>query len=179
MFFKGNGLFNEDIQSSRAGWDHANTFSAVYDNGTLSEVKGSLQYFPLQNLVLDGELTFQKYKLDNHDDIYNVPLIRAEIGAKYTMLQKKLMLGLKGFFVSDRTSNLFEYSEMNPVYVGQEFADRKVGGYADINLNAEYKIHQNFSIFVQGNNLLNANYQTFNGYKVLGAQVLGGVKITF
>ena len=179
MFFKGNGLFDQNIQTLRAGWDHANTFSATYDNGTLSEIKASVQYFPLQNLVLDGELTFQKYKLDNYDDIYNIPLVKAEFGAKYTMLQKKLMLGFKGFFVTDRTTNLFEYTELNPIYAEQQFANRKVGGYADINLSAEYKIHQNFSIFAQGNNLLNANYQTFNGYKVLGAQFLGGVKITF
>ncbi len=179
MFFKANDLFNRDISSLRSGWDYANTFSAAYDNGTLSEVKGSVQYFPLQNLVIDGELKFQKYKLDNNNDIYNVPLIRAEIGAKYTMLQKKLMLGFKGFFVSDKTSNSFGYTEALPVYISNENTDTKVGGYADLNLSAEYKFHKNFSIFVNGNNLLNANYQTFNGYKVLGAQILGGVKITF
>ena len=57
--------------------------------------------------------------------------------------------------------------------------DEKVGGYADLNLSAEYKFHKNFSIFAIGNNLLSAKYSTFQGYKVLGAQVLGGVKITF
>ncbi|STC95383.1 TonB-dependent receptor [Chryseobacterium carnipullorum] len=55
----------------------------------------------------------------------------------------------------------------------------KLGGYADLNLSAEYKFHKNFSIFALGNNLLNSNYQTYKGYKVLGAQVVGGVKITF
>jgi outer membrane cobalamin receptor len=61
----------------------------------------------------------------------------------------------------------------------QENTNDKVGGFADLNLSAEYKVHKNFSIFAHGNNLLNTKYQTFKGYKVLGAQVLGGVKISF
>jgi hypothetical protein len=31
---------------NRSAYNFANTFSAVYDDGTLSEVNGSLQYFP-------------------------------------------------------------------------------------------------------------------------------------
>ena len=74
---------------------------------------------------------------------------------------------------------MFLVPQTFPVDGIQELRNEKVGGYADLNLSAEYKIHKNFSIFAHGNNLLNANYQTFKGYKVLGAQVLGGVKITF
>ncbi|MGZ5272698.1 MAG: TonB-dependent receptor, partial [Kaistella sp.] len=47
LFYKANGLFNNDFTLNRASYDFANTFSAVYDNGTVSEVKGSIQYFPL------------------------------------------------------------------------------------------------------------------------------------
>ncbi|MGC4129366.1 MAG: TonB-dependent receptor [Bergeyella sp.] len=181
MFYRGNGLFDDTLPftSVRPGYDFANTFSAVYDNGSISEVKGSLQFFPLENLVLDGELNFTKYDVDNYEHIYNRPLLKANIGAKYTMLDKKLLLGFDGFFVSDRTTNAYSVSATMPFYLLEEKTDEKVGGYADINLSAEYKIHKNFSIFALGNNLLNSNYQTFNGYKVLGAQILGGVKITF
>ena len=178
MFFRGNDYMIHPADGSY-GYGLANTFNTAYDNGTLSEVKASLQYFPLENLALDGEIKFQKYKLDNFSDIYNVPLIRAEIGAKYTMLDKKLLLGFKGFFVSDRTTNSYEAVAGPASFNTQESTNTKVGGYADLNLSAEYKIHKNFSIFANGNNLLNAKYQTFNGYKVLGAQILGGVKITF
>lgn len=178
LFFRGNDDMGQGLDESK-GYAFANTFNTTYDNGTLSEVKASLQYFPLENLALDGEVKFQKYKLDNFSDIYNVPLVRAEMGAKYTMLDKKLLLGFKGFFVSDRTTNSFEVVTTAPFISSQENTNTKVGGYADLNLSAEYKVHKNFSIFANGNNLLNAKYQTFNGYKVLGAQILGGVKITF
>lgn len=182
MFFKGNSLFDNVFTLNRSAYNFANTFSAVYDDGNVSDIKGSVQYFPLENLVLDGEVRFTKYDLKNYEDIYNVPLVNASIGAKYTMLDKKLLLGFKGIFASDRTTNSFALEGVaNPgmVYQSTEDKNDKVGGYADLNLSVEYKFHKNFSIFALGNNLLNSNYQTYKGYKVLGAQVVGGVKITF
>ncbi|NML70065.1 TonB-dependent receptor [Chryseobacterium sp. RP-3-3] len=182
MFFQGNNLFDNVYTLNRSAYNFANTFSAVYDDGNVSDIKGSVQYFPLENLVLDGEVRFTKYDLKNYEDIYNVPLVNVSIGAKYTMLDKKLLLGFKGIFASDRTTNSFAIEGVanpNLVYQSTENRNDKVGGYADLNLSAEYKFHKNFSIFALGNNLLNSNYQTYKGYKVLGAQVVGGVKITF
>ncbi|MGK6340712.1 TonB-dependent receptor [Chryseobacterium sp. DT-3] len=182
MFFQGNNLFDNVYTLNRSAYNFANTFSAVYDDGNVSDIKGSVQYFPLENLILDGEIRFTKYDLKNYEDIYNVPLVNASIGAKYTMLDKKLLLGFKGIFASDRTTNSFALEGVaNPdlVYQSTENRNDKVGGYADLNLSAEYKFHKNFSVFAIGNNLLNSNYQTYKGYKVLGAQILGGVKITF
>lgn len=182
MFFRANSLFDTDVDANRNPYDYANTFSAVYDNGTVSEVNASVQYFPLANLALQAEANFVKYDLDQYEHIYNVPLLRASIGANYTLLQKKLNLGAKMIFATDRTTNSFSYtnSGTSPEYfIASENTDDKVGGFADLNLSAEYKIHKNFSIFAHGNNLLNTNYQTFKGYKVLGAQILGGVKISF
>jgi hypothetical protein len=181
MFFKANSIFDNDYTLNRSAYNFANTFSAIYDDGNVSDIKGSLQYFPLANLVLDGEVKFTKFDLKNYEDIYNVPLLTASIGAKYTMLDQKLLLGFKGIFASDRTTNSFMIEGVGSpmMYQSTEDTNDKVGGYADLNLSAEYKIHKNFSIFAIGNNLLNSNYQTYKGYKVLGAQILGGVKITF
>ena len=183
QFFMANNLFDFNLNSNRNGYDYANTFNSVYDNGTLMEVKGDLQAFPVENLVVDAGLHFMKYKLDNLDQVYYKPLFRVNIGAKYTMLEKKLNLGFKTYFVTDRTTNSFAVSNVNPIiptdYYTEESRNQKVGGYVDLNLSAEYKIHKNFSIFALGNNLLNTKYQNYLGYKVLGAQVVGGVKITF
>lgn len=182
LFFRANDLFNRSVDFNRPTFDYANTFSAVYDNGTVSEAKASVQYFPLANLAFDAELNFEKYNLDNNENIYYKPLVRASLGGKYSMLDKKLSLGAKAIFSTDQTTNSFEVNNngINPnSFISSENTNDKVGGFADLNLSAEYKVHKNFSIFAQGNNLLNTNYQTFKGYKVLGAQVLGGVKISF
>ena len=182
LFFKANDLFNYDVDYNRPAYDFANTFSSVYDNGTVSEAKASIQYFPLANLSLDAEINFEKYNLDNNDNIYYKPLIKASLGGKYSMLDKKLNLGAKAIFGSDQTTNSFELNNdgINPnSYISTQNTNDKVGGFADLNLSAEYKVHKNFSIFALGNNLLNTQYQTYKGYKVLGAQIVGGVKISF
>lgn len=182
LFFRANDLFNKDVNYDRPAYDYANTFSSVYDNGTISEAKASVQYFPLANLSLDAELKFEQYSLDNFENIFNKPLVRASLGGKYSMLDKKLNLGAKAFFATDHTTNSFEVNNggINPnVFLSSEDINDKVGGFADLNLSAEYKVHKNFSIFALGNNLLNTRYQTYKGYKVLGAQILGGVKISF
>ncbi|MXS71525.1 TonB-dependent receptor [Flavobacteriaceae bacterium W22] len=182
MFFSANNLFSNEFTLDRPGFDFANTFSAVYDDGNVSDIKGSLQYFPLENLVVDADVRFLRYDLKNYENIYNVPLLTGSIGAKYTLLDKKLSLGFRGIFESDRTTNSYLLEGVaNPAMMFQSTEDTndKVGGYADLNLSAEYKIHKNFSIFALGNNLLSSKYQTYKGYKVLGAQITGGVKITF
>jgi len=182
LFFKANDLFNNTVDYSRPAYDFANTFSSVYDDGNVSEVRGSVQYFPLANLSLDAEVNFEKYDLDNTENIYNKPLVKASVGGKYLMLDKKLSLGAKAIFRTDMTTNSYTINpdDFNPaIYTSTENTDDTVGGFADLNLSAEYKVHKNFSIFALGNNLLNTQYQTFKGYKVLGAQFLGGVKISF
>ncbi len=182
LFFQANDLFNNEVDNNRAAYDFANTFSSVYDNGTVSEAKASLQYFPLADLSFDAEVNFEKYNLDNNDNIYYKPLVRASLGGKYSMLDKKLNLGARAFFGSDQSSNSFEVinNGLNPgSFISTQNENDKVGGFADFNLSAEYKVHKNFSIFALGNNLLNTQYQTYKGYKVLGAQILGGVKISF
>ncbi|WP_143884506.1 TonB-dependent receptor [Chryseobacterium binzhouense] len=182
MFFSANNLFSNEFTLDRPGFDFANTFSAVYDDGNVSDIKGSLQYFPLENLVVDADVRFLRYDLKNYENIYNVPLLTGSIGAKYTLLDKKLSLGFRGIFASDRTTNSYLLEDVaNPAMMFQSTEDTndKVGGYADLNLSAEYKIHKNFSIFALGNNLLSSKYQTYKGYKVLGAQITGGAKITF
>lgn len=186
MFFGANGLFDLNDTLNRSAYNYANTFSALYDNGKLSTVNAQVSYFPLANLVLDAGLHYKHYELDNYQKIYNVPEITGSIGAQYSLLDQKLILGLKGLFASDRTTNSYSYSlTENPMapgtylYTGVENKEDKVKGHVDLNLSAEYKVHKNFSIFALGNNLTGSKYEILKGYRVLGPQILGGIKLTF
>jgi hypothetical protein len=182
LFYSANSIFDDFYTQNRSAYNYANVFSATYDNGTVSDIKANVQYFPIQNLMVDADINYTKYNLDNHDQIYYKPVLQAKIGAKYTMLNQKLALGFKGIFASDSYTNEFALAQstINPgLYENTEIKNSKIGGYADLNLSAEYKFHKNFSIFALGNNLFNAKYQNYVGYKVLGAQILGGVKISF
>ena len=182
QFFKANNLFDMVYTLNRSAYNFANNFSAVYDDGTLSEVKGSVQYFPLQNLVVDAELHFMKFNLKNLNEVYYKPVLQTTIGAKYSLLDRKLNLGFKGIFVAERTTNSFDIGVDGVVpnqFSFTENTKKSLPSYLDLNLNADYKINKNFTVFVMGNNLLNKKYEHYLGYKVLGAQVLGGIRIAF
>lgn len=182
QFFLANDLFDYNNTLNRSAYNFANNFSAVYDDGTLSEVNGSLQYFPLQNLVLDAELHFMKFNLKNLNEVYYKPVLQSTFGAKYSLLDRKLNLGFKGIFVAERKTNAYQIDVDGVVpnqFTSTENAKKYLPAYLDLNLNADYKINKNFTVFVMGNNLLNKKYEHYLGYKVLGAQVLGGIRIAF
>ncbi len=182
QFFRANDLFDYNNTLNRSAYNFANTFSAVYDDGTLSEVKGSLQYFPLQNLIIDAELHYMKFNLKNLNEVYYKPVLQSTFGVKYSLLDRKLNLGFKGIFVVERKTNAYQIDVDGVVpnqFTSTENAKKSLPAYLDLNLNADYKINKNFTVFVMGNNLLNKKYEHYLGYKVLGAQVLGGLRISF
>ena len=84
--------------------------------------------------------------------------------------------------MSERATNSYDIM-VNTAVTSQltstEKTKESLPSYLDVNLNANYKINKNFTVFVMGNNLLNKKYEHYLGYKVLGAQVLGGLRIAF
>ena len=123
-----------------------------------------------------------QFKLDHLNEVYYKPVVQTTIGAKYSLLNRKLKLGFKGIFVSERATNSYDIM-VNTAVTSQltstEKTKESLPSYLDVNLNADYKINKNFTVFVMGNNLLNKKYEHYLGYKVLGAQVLGGLRIAF
>ncbi|MFZ9718743.1 MAG: hypothetical protein ACO3BD_05255 [Chitinophagaceae bacterium] len=55
----------------------------------------------------------------------------------------------------------------------------RLGNAYDVNIALEYKTSSVLTLWLQGNNLLNNRYQRWNGYEVLGLNVLGGIRLTF
>lgn len=157
-------------------YNRLNTFNAVYDDGNILTVKGSLQYIYNGdlNFALEGE--FNRYDLDDLKDPYGLPNFKVGLDGSYKMLDDKLKLGAKLFFIGQRKSNYFYY---DPTDISIHEGITTMDPYVDLNLSASYQIMDWFSIFLNGNNLFGKNYERFQGYKVLGAQVLGGVLVKF
>lgn len=181
VFFQHNDIFDNINTLKRSAYNFANTFSAVYGDGDVSSVKASLEYFPLQNLSFNGDFIYKNYKIPGLEKVYGLGGISARLGAKYKVLNDRLLLGAAMFFNTGNDAEIYNITESqnDASRLVSERKDIKVGGFADLNLSAEYKVHKNFSIFAIGNNLLNTKYQNYYGYKNLGAQVTGGIKISF
>ncbi len=58
-------------------------------------------------------------------------------------------------------------------------SETKLSGAFDLNLHANYLINNRWSVFLEGNNLLNNKYQRWNNYPNFGLNVLGGIVYSF
>jgi vitamin B12 transporter len=55
----------------------------------------------------------------------------------------------------------------------------KMGGYAIVNLTAEWVLGRDMSLFARANNVLDKNYELAAGYATGGATVFAGVRAQF
>jgi len=181
LFYKSNDLFQKDIINTRVSYDYLNTFGLIYDDGSLGEVNLWSVYSPINNLEFTGNFTYQSYSLKNLSNPQYKPMIKADFGIDYFVFNRKLNLGLNAIITSRVYANKYELSINDDVtyYETAERKDEIISDILDLNAHVEYKFHKNMSIFIMGNNLTGNLYSKYMGYKVLGAQVLGGLKLEF
>ncbi len=99
--------------------------------------------------------------------VYHLPNLDATLGAKYTF-NEVLNVRFTGFTTSGVKA--FDWKNLT---------NTTLSPMIDLNLGADYKINDNFAIFLDLNNLLNQKYQRYNGYQAYGFNLIGGVMVKF
>ena len=116
---------------------------------------------------------FNKYGVNSLLEAYGRPAVQGSLFGTYNVFEK-VLLGGELYFASATYGASYRYVAGSPVETA-----RKADAIADLNLRADYRITPNFSIFVQGNNLLGRQYERYLNYPVKGIQVIGGGSFTF
>lgn len=155
---------------------HANSFMAVYDHGKRTAIEGNISYLGISDLTLGGNLLVQTYSLDNFDDAWGKPGLKATISADYKFLDERLILGGDLFYVDKR--KIADFAGTLP-FGGTVSAVHELDPYIDLNLNATYLILDRWAAFIELNNAFNKNYERFTDYPVQGITALGGVMFRF
>ena len=68
---------------------------------------------------------------------------------------------------------------VGPRYYSQGNTVLKANAFTDLNLRLDYVWNKQVRIFVEGNNLLNNNYQLYHAYPVFGFRVMAGAMYSF
>jgi hypothetical protein len=143
-------------------------FNILYDKGNVPvfQVHGELSY-ATGGLKLTGRTGFFGYNTQNLARPWHRPLFTAEFNTSY-LVENKLRInselhhlaGIRAF--SPRTGAQIN---LKPIF--------------DLNLQIDYFINHQFSIFLGGYNLFSQRYQRFLNYDMRQLTVLGGIGIAF
>lgn len=144
-------------------------FDLIYDTDAIQviSVATTLGYQKLDFLQSSLQLIFNDYQTSTLANPWHRPTFELYFSNKIKAT-KKLSFGLNASLLGGITAfNL------------QSETSTTLPAIADISLQADYKITDNWGAFLQGNNLLNANYQRYWNYLNRGAMIKCGISYAF
>jgi hypothetical protein len=193
-------LFNyQDPENSPGNFLTDNDFDIIYDN--LDLLKFNLEIFHTSidkvNLLLTG--SYYVYKMETMDEPWNLPDWDAKLSLGY-QVSDQLNLTADLFFTGQRKALILSVPGEDPRgtqpftnadllgrdsdsdpdnNINLQWTDYNLSTVFDLNLNANYKITNRFSLFGQLNNFGFQKYQRWLGYPVQSFNILGGLSYTF
>lgn len=152
-------------------------FTLVYDDkSTVFNINGELGFKFSEIYTLGSRLDLYQYDLSTQAEAWHRPTWEIRVNNQLTpvdglLVQANLnfMGGLKarGNDLSDILGEPGPYEVVNLKTI------------ADLQLKADYQITNRFSVFAEGNNILNGNNTRWLYYPVRGIQLIGGVSMKF
>ena len=146
-----------------------NKFTVEFDDGSLFTVSGEISYTLKNNLKLWLSGEYNSYSLDTLAQPWHKPLSKLSFGGSY-LIAKKVLVWTELFSYGKR------YAGINNSVSTQEVV---LDGFFDLNLGVTYHITKDLSVFLNGTNLLNWNYERYLNYPVQGIEIMGGVGYRF
>ncbi|WP_295773146.1 hypothetical protein [uncultured Mucilaginibacter sp.] len=162
-------LFVSGVQPIAAAYPTGNNrFNVIYDNGKarISGFNGELDYKASDDLNIFGRVEFRDYKLASEAQPWNLPKFKLTAGTHIHISDK----------VDFNGSLLFRGSTKD-IISGTQVVNIK--SFADLSGGVSYKATKKLSVFVQANNILNTNYQTWLYYPNYSFNIFGGVGYSF
>jgi hypothetical protein len=150
-----------------------NRFDAVYDSGNsqIFGLNGQVNVKASEVLSLTGKADIYNYELENEKEAWFKPTLRLTSNARFDLNEKVILDGELLF--QGETSARTPGPASAPVTVV------KIKSFMDVSAGAEYRINNQFGVFLRANNLLGKAYQKYLYYSKLGLTLFGGVNYSF
>lgn len=154
----------------------ANQFNAIRDDVTIQSLKATFTYRHAEKIdfILTGE--YFEYNFDNLLEAWHLPTFKSK-AFLYYQINHKLLFKFETYYMNRRFAQTFDPNEGESRNF-DEFA-RKLPGFADINLGAEYRYTNRLSFFIDLNNVAAMRYEIWNQYQVQRFAILGGLTYSF
>ena len=162
-------LKNQDFFKNT--FSNPTTFNIVYDDATLLQLKGALEYKQAEKYTLAFSVNYNNYSPDNLKEPLYIPAIRIGFNGSYTIAEK---IYLHADFFYNSSLNGVEYQQ-SASGLTEKIVTLK--GYMDANLGLDYRYSKVLSAFVSLNNIGFARY--FRWYEYPSYRFLGMAGITY
>jgi hypothetical protein len=151
-----------------------NKFTVIYDNGNarISGFNGELDFKATDDFDLFGRVEFKDYKLASEAQPWNLPKFLLTAGTTIHINNKVDVNGSLLFRGSTQDRPL-------TTALGASSVPVSIASYADLSGGVTYKVNNKISVFVQANNILNTNSQTYLYYPNNWFNIFGGVGFAF
>lgn len=146
----------------------ANQFNVAYSDGEKTNLFGELSFELSDELNLRLKGNYYDYTLYDQSKPWHKPQYDLTVTGRYD-LRDKIILETDLFLCSERW--------VNPPSKNSE--STKLKGFADLNLNLEYRYSKVLSGYLKVQNILGNNFAIWQNYPVYGLQVFLGVTYAF
>ena len=121
-----------------------NRFNVIYDNASLLNISGQINYQLNEKLKLIAKGDYNSYKTDKLTPAYHKPSFFLTFTGAYN-LRNKIIVKADLFFVGSQ-------------WAKSQYIDKPLKGYFDGNIEAEYRYTKTLSFFARFNNIANQRY---------------------
>lgn len=160
--------------NTNENYGYGNSLNVVYDDMKTLSFYAELKADISEDVAFAIDGTFSSYTMDIQDVAWNLPAIKLNAKADFSITEK-WYAGANVFFVGDRKDQKLN---TDIVYViSPEPITLK--SYFDLNAHLGFKYNEQLTFFLKANNIANQNYQKWLNYPVQGFQVVLGANYKF
>lgn len=151
-------------------------FEIVYDDKSIVfNINAELGFKISEVYSLGSRLDLYQYDLNIQEAAWHRPLWEVRVNNQFTPFEKLLVQANVNFMGGLKAKEYqYEFFSNPPPF---EIVNLKT--IADLQLKADFKITDRFSIFAEGNNILNGKNSRWLNYPVRGIQLVGGASFKF
>ncbi len=147
-------------------------FDLVYDDGVTNVlnfyVEGSFNYSDEIRLGLKAD--YNKYNTNELEQPFHRPELMASVFGTYNFYDK-ILFNSELYYIGSSFGRITRANGTSVI--------RETDTIVDLNLKADYKFTNNFTIFVMANNLFGQKYERFVNYPNKSINLLGGITYSF
>ncbi len=155
-----------------------NSYIVIYDNISTVKISGELEFVKSARLRLSVNGAYNHYKTIVQQYAWYKPAYEFGFSGRYDM-QNKIVITASANVNGPVWALVpveVQYILPGPKYIMET---RKLKGWTDINLGAEYRFNKALSFWANFNNITNTKYFRWNNYRSYGFNLLGGVSYSF